>query len=56
MDKTELKAKAAHYVKIVELNDEDGCFLGTCPGLMFGACTVVTKPRFMPNCARLWKR
>ncbi len=36
MNKTELKAKAAHYVKIVEWNDEDGCFVGTCPGLMFG--------------------
>ena len=36
MNKTELKAKAAHYVKIVEWSDEDRCFIGTCPGLMFG--------------------
>ena len=36
MSKTELKAKAARYVKIVEWSDEDQCFVGTCPGLMFG--------------------
>ncbi|HAB17270.1 MAG TPA: toxin-antitoxin system HicB family antitoxin [Verrucomicrobiota bacterium] len=36
MKKTELKAKAARYVKIVEWSDEDRCFVGTCPGLMFG--------------------
>lgn len=36
MNKTELKAKAARYVKIVEWSDEDQCFVGTCPGLMFG--------------------
>jgi len=31
-----MKAKAARYEKIVEWNDEDGCLVGTCPGLMFG--------------------
>ena len=36
MNRTELKTKAARYVKIVEWSDEDGCFVGTCPGLMFG--------------------
>ena len=36
MNTTELKAKAARYMKIVEWSDEDGCFVGTCPGLMFG--------------------
>ena len=36
MNTTELKAKAARYVKIVEWSDEDRCFVGTCPGLMFG--------------------
>ena len=24
------------YVKIVEWSDEDGCFVGSCPGLFFG--------------------
>jgi predicted HicB family RNase H-like nuclease len=36
MKKTELRAKAARYIKIVEWSDEDGCFVGACPGLMFG--------------------
>lgn len=36
MTKTELRKKAACYVKIVEWSPEDGCFVGTCPGLMFG--------------------
>lgn len=36
MNKTELKAKAARYVKIIEWCEEDRCFVGTCPGLMFG--------------------
>ena len=36
MNTPELKAKAARYVKLVEWSDEDRCFVGTCPGLMFG--------------------
>ena len=36
MAKRELKSKAARFVKIVEWSDEDGYFVGTCPGLMFG--------------------
>jgi hypothetical protein len=29
MKKSELKAKAAHYTKLVEWSDEDGCFVGS---------------------------
>jgi len=36
MKKSEHKAKAAHYLKIVEWSDEDRCFVGRCPGLFFG--------------------
>jgi len=36
MKKADLKAKAARYLKIVEWSEEDGTFVGTCPGLMFG--------------------
>ncbi len=36
MKKTDSKSKAAAYVKIVEWSDEDGCFVGSCPALMFG--------------------
>ena len=25
-----------HYLKIVEWSEEDGCYVGTCPGLMLG--------------------
>lgn len=24
------------YLKIVQWSEEDGCYVGTCPGLMFG--------------------
>lgn len=27
-----------HYPKIVEWSDEDQCYIGTCPGLMYGGC------------------
>jgi len=29
---------SAKYVKIVEWSDEDQCFVGSCPGLMYGGC------------------
>ena len=29
---------SANYAKIVEWSDEDGCYVGSCPGLMFGGC------------------
>ncbi len=29
---------ASKYVKIVEWSDEDGCFVGSCPGLFYGGC------------------
>lgn len=29
---------SARYVKIVEWSDEDGCFVGSCPGLLYGGC------------------
>lgn len=28
----------ARYVKIVEWSEEDGCYVGSCPGLLFGGC------------------
>jgi predicted RNase H-like HicB family nuclease len=30
--------QSARYVKIVEWSAEDGCFVGSCPGLFFGGC------------------
>ena len=30
--------ESARYVKIVEWSDEDGCYVGSCPGLFLGGC------------------
>ncbi len=29
---------SARYVKIVEWSAEDGCYVGSCPGLLYGGC------------------
>jgi predicted RNase H-like HicB family nuclease len=29
---------SARYAKIVEWSDEDGCYVGSAPGLIFGGC------------------
>ncbi len=29
---------SARYIKIVEWSDEDQCYIGTSPGLMYGGC------------------
>jgi predicted HicB family RNase H-like nuclease len=38
MKKSELKARAARYLKIVEWSDEDGCFIGSAPPLIGQCC------------------
>jgi predicted RNase H-like HicB family nuclease len=30
--------ESAFYVKIVEWSPEDQCFVGSCPGLLYGGC------------------
>ena len=30
--------ESARYAKIVEWSDEDQCFIGSCPGLVYGGC------------------
>jgi predicted RNase H-like HicB family nuclease len=30
--------ESTQYVKIVEWSDEDHCFVGSCPGLLYGGC------------------
>ena len=30
--------ESARYVKIVEWSNEDGCYVGSSPGLLFGGC------------------
>ena len=31
-----MKKKSDRYLKVVEWSEEDQCYVGTCPGLMFG--------------------
>jgi predicted HicB family RNase H-like nuclease len=38
MRTSELKAKAARYMKIVEWSEEDGCFVGSAPPLIGPCC------------------
>src|SRR5947199_9547477 len=38
MKRSEVKAKAAHYTKIVEWSEEDGCFVGSAPQLIGPCC------------------
>ena len=30
--------QSARYVKIVEWSEDDQCFVGSCPGLIYGGC------------------
>jgi predicted RNase H-like HicB family nuclease len=30
--------ESIRYVKIVEWSEEDQCFVGSCPGLLYGGC------------------
>jgi len=30
--------ESTRYVKIVEWSEEDGCYVGSSPGLLFGGC------------------
>lgn len=30
--------ESARYVKIVEWSDDDGCYVGSCPGPVLGGC------------------
>ena len=38
MKRSELRAKAARYIKLVEWSDEDGCFVGSAPPLIGPCC------------------
>lgn len=30
--------ESAKYVKLVEWSNEDNCYVGSCPGLLYGGC------------------
>ena len=33
-----MQSETARYAKIVEWSDEDGCYIGSAPGLLYGGC------------------
>lgn len=37
--------ESAKFVKIVEWSDEDQCFIGSCPGLLYGGCHGLDEQR-----------
>jgi predicted HicB family RNase H-like nuclease len=52
MKTSELKAKAARYMKIVEWSDEDGCFVGSAPPLIGPCCHGKDETKVY---AQLWR-
>lgn len=36
--KVSIMKESARYAKIVEWSDEDGCYVGSSPGLFYGGC------------------
>lgn len=36
--KEHVMKESARYVKIVEWSEEDGCYIGSSPGLLYGGC------------------
>src|SRR5688572_12127420 len=44
--------EGARYVKIVEWSEEDDCFIGSCPGLLFGGCHGDDGWQFSRSCVR----
>jgi len=38
INKLEKMKNSDRYIKIVEWSEEDQCYVGTCPGLLYGGC------------------
>ncbi len=53
MKKSELKDKAARYMKIVEWSDEDGCFVGSAPPLIGPCCHGKDEPKVYAQLCRI---
>jgi len=47
---------SAKYAKIVEWSDKDQCFVGSCPGLVYGGCHGEMNKRFLLSCVKLLKK
>lgn len=48
--------ESARYAKIVEWSDEDQCYVGSAPGLVFGGCHGKNERRCSTNCVRSSKK
>lgn len=44
---------SARYVKVVEWSDEDRCYVGSAPGLIFGGCHGDDERRVFDELCRL---
>lgn len=42
---------SARYVKIVEWSEEDRCFIGSAPGLIWGVATAATRKQSLKSFA-----
>ena len=47
---------SARYAKIVEWSEEDQCFVGSSPGLIYGGCHGQDEREVFKSCAKSWKR
>lgn len=45
--------ESARYVKIVEWSDEDQCFVGSSPGLIYGGCHGVDEKNVFDELCRI---
>jgi predicted HicB family RNase H-like nuclease len=53
MKTSELKAKAARYMKIVEWSEGDGCFVGSAPPLIGSCCHGKDEARVYAQLCRI---
>lgn len=44
---------SARYMKVVEWSDEDECYVGTCPGLLYGGCHGQDEQKVFAELCRL---
>ena len=44
---------SAKYVEIVEWSEEDQCYVGSAPGLIYGGCHGDDESRFSTSCAKV---
>ena len=47
---------SARYAKIVEWSDEDQCYVGSSPGLIYGGCHGTDEEALLPNFVKLSRK